>query len=38
LAFFDSSLLSCHFRLFTEVLRKILRSLTREVGFAALNR
>jgi hypothetical protein len=30
-AFFDSSLLSCHFRPFTEVLRKILESLTQEV-------
>jgi len=31
LAFFDSSLLSCHFRLFTEVLRKVFGSLTQEV-------
>jgi hypothetical protein len=38
LAFFDSSSLSCHFRPFTEVLRKIFGSLTREVRFAALNR
>ena len=30
LAFFDFSLLSCHFWPFTEVLRKILGSLTRE--------
>jgi len=34
LAFFESSLLSCHFWPFTEVLRKIFGSLTREVrGF-----
>ncbi len=32
LAFFGFSLLSCHFWLFTEVLRKILQSLMREVG------
>ena len=38
LAFFDFSLLSCHFWPFTEVLRKIFGSLTREVGFATLNR
>ena len=31
MAFFDSSLLSCHFRLFTEVLRKVFGSLTQEV-------
>jgi hypothetical protein len=31
LAFFDFSLLSCHFWPFTEVLRKIFGSLTREV-------
>src|SRR5207248_1675747 len=31
LAFFDSSLLSCHFSPFTGVLRKIFGSLTREV-------
>jgi hypothetical protein len=37
LAFFDSHHGS-HFRPFTEVLRKIFGSLTREVGFAALNR
>jgi hypothetical protein len=30
--------LSCHFWPFTEVLRKIFGSLTREVRFAALNR
>jgi hypothetical protein len=32
----DSSLSSCHFRPFTEVLRKNFESLTREVGFTAL--
>jgi hypothetical protein len=37
-AFFDFSLLSCHFWPFIGVLRKIFESLTREVGFAALNR
>jgi hypothetical protein len=37
LAFFDSHHWS-HFRPFTEVLRKIFESLTREVAFAALNR
>ena len=31
LAFFDSSLLNCHFWPFTGVLRKIFGSLTREV-------
>jgi hypothetical protein len=35
LAFFDSSLLSCQFWPFTEVLRKIWPSVTREVCFAA---
>ena len=38
LAFFGFSLLSCHFWPFTEVLRKIFRSLTREVGNFARNR
>ena len=38
LALFDFSLLSCHFGPFTEVLRIIFGSLTREVGFVALNR
>jgi len=38
LAFGDLSSLSCHFRPFTEVLREIFESLTREVGFATLNR
>jgi hypothetical protein len=38
LAFGDLSSLSCHFWPFTEVLRKILRSLTRKVGFATLHR
>ena len=38
LAFFDSSLLRCHFWPFTGVLRKNFESLTLEVGFATLNR
>jgi hypothetical protein len=38
LAFFDSSLLRSHFWPFTPVLRRILRFVTRKVGFAALYR
>jgi hypothetical protein len=38
LAFGDLSSLSCHFWPFTDVLRKFFGSLTREVGFATLNR
>ena len=38
LAFFDSSLLSCHFWPFTEVQNGNLREVMRKGGFAALNR
>ena len=37
LALLDFSLLRTHFWPFTDVLRKIFASLTREVGLAALN-